>query len=235
MTSNQALQDPHHLTFTQPRALGRRVSDEFTVPACRVHHRELHRSGDEVAWWRQLSIDPLPVALKLWQQSRADGQLFPSPKALGRRGRRTRLTQLPTMDQARAVIQTRPLREVFSRQLPALLTGRSGSSVGGNAQVTPVRRHSIIGLAIDTCSSTSHDLRICFHSPIGTAFADIKIDGRREHGPSAASGFGPSCGAPIIGRPGKLLVQPRSGRVSGQTGATPRRQILVDARPRPSG
>jgi ERF superfamily len=29
--------DPHHLTFTQPRALGRRVSDEFTVPVCRVH------------------------------------------------------------------------------------------------------------------------------------------------------------------------------------------------------
>jgi hypothetical protein len=70
--------DPHHLTFTQPRALGRRVSDEFTVPVCRVHHRELHRSGDEAAWWRVLNIDPLPVALKLWQQSRADGELFPS-------------------------------------------------------------------------------------------------------------------------------------------------------------
>jgi hypothetical protein len=70
--------DPHHLTFTQPRALGRRVSDEFTVPVCRVHHRELHRSGDETAWWRLLNIDPLPVALRLWQQSRADGELFPS-------------------------------------------------------------------------------------------------------------------------------------------------------------
>jgi hypothetical protein len=70
--------DPHHLTFTQPRALGRRVSDEFTVPVCRIHHRELHRSGDEVAWWRRLDIDPLPVALKLWQQTQADGELFPS-------------------------------------------------------------------------------------------------------------------------------------------------------------
>ena len=69
--------DPHHLTFTQPRALGRRVSDEFTVPICRIHHRELHRSGNEVAWWRRLNIDPLPVALKLWQQSRADGELIP--------------------------------------------------------------------------------------------------------------------------------------------------------------
>jgi hypothetical protein len=55
--------DPHHLTFTQPRALGRRVSDEFIVPVCRIHHRELHLSGDEAAWWQTLNIDPLPVAL----------------------------------------------------------------------------------------------------------------------------------------------------------------------------
>src|SRR6266496_2514855 len=65
--------DPHHLTFTQPRALGRRVSDEFIVPVCRVHHRELHRSGNEAAWWRKLNIDPIPVALRLWQQTRMDG------------------------------------------------------------------------------------------------------------------------------------------------------------------
>jgi len=62
--------DPHHLTFTQPRALGRRVSDEFTVPVCRIHHRELHRSGDEAAWWRRFNIDPIPVALRLWQTHR---------------------------------------------------------------------------------------------------------------------------------------------------------------------
>src|SRR6202048_4245103 len=48
--------DPHHLTFTQRRALGRRVSDEFTVPICRLHHRELHRSGDEAAWGRRVNI-----------------------------------------------------------------------------------------------------------------------------------------------------------------------------------
>jgi hypothetical protein len=69
--------DPHHLTFTQPRALGHRVSDEFTVPVCRIHHRELHRSGDEAAWWRKLNIDPLPVALGLWQHTRVDGELGP--------------------------------------------------------------------------------------------------------------------------------------------------------------
>jgi hypothetical protein len=67
--------DPHHLTFTQPRALARRVSDEFTVPVCRAHHRELHRSGDEAAWWARLNIDPLPVALKLWQQTRSDSEM----------------------------------------------------------------------------------------------------------------------------------------------------------------
>jgi ERF superfamily len=67
--------DPHHLTFTQPRALGRRASDEFIVPVCRIHHRELHRSGDEAAWWRRLNIDPLPIALRLWQQTRSDEEL----------------------------------------------------------------------------------------------------------------------------------------------------------------
>ena len=31
--------DAHHLKFAQPRALGRKVSDEFTVPLCREHHQ----------------------------------------------------------------------------------------------------------------------------------------------------------------------------------------------------
>jgi hypothetical protein len=69
--------DPHHLRFAQTRALGRRVSDEFTVPVCRIHHRELHRQGDEAAWWAQFSIDPLPVALRLWQQTRLSGVIPP--------------------------------------------------------------------------------------------------------------------------------------------------------------
>jgi hypothetical protein len=65
--------DPHHLRFVQPYALGRRVSDEFTVPLCRVHHRDLHRHGDEAAWWGKLSIDPVPLALTLWQHTRVNG------------------------------------------------------------------------------------------------------------------------------------------------------------------
>jgi hypothetical protein len=71
--------DPHHLTFTQPRALGYRVSDEFTVPVCRIHHRELHRASDEAGWWQKLNIDPFPVALRLWQHTRVNGDgLAPS-------------------------------------------------------------------------------------------------------------------------------------------------------------
>ena len=65
--------DPHHLRFVQPRALGRKVSDEFTVPLCRIHHRELHRKGDESAWWKGAKIDPVPIALRLWQHSRCTG------------------------------------------------------------------------------------------------------------------------------------------------------------------
>jgi hypothetical protein len=65
--------DAHHLRFAQPRALGRKVSDEFTVPVCRVHHRERHRHGDEVAWWQAIKIDPLPIARRLWQHGRPNG------------------------------------------------------------------------------------------------------------------------------------------------------------------
>jgi hypothetical protein len=57
--------EAHHIRFAQPQALGRKVSDEYTVPVCRVHHRELHRYGDEVSWWAGVSIDPLPIALEL--------------------------------------------------------------------------------------------------------------------------------------------------------------------------
>lgn len=38
----QTSSDVHHLKFAQPRPLGRMVSDEFTVPLCRVHHQDLH-------------------------------------------------------------------------------------------------------------------------------------------------------------------------------------------------
>jgi hypothetical protein len=61
--------DPHHLRFAQPRALGLKVSDEFTVPLCRGHHQQLHRAGNEVAWWENLKINVLPLARGLWEQT----------------------------------------------------------------------------------------------------------------------------------------------------------------------
>jgi ERF superfamily len=65
--------DAHHLRFMQPRALGRRVSDEFVVPLCRTHHRVLHRRGDEAAWWDSVQLDPVAIAQRLWRQTRLSG------------------------------------------------------------------------------------------------------------------------------------------------------------------
>ena len=61
--------DAHHLRFMQSRALGRKVSDEFTVPLCRGHHREAHRFGDEAAWWRSTGVDPTVAARALWLET----------------------------------------------------------------------------------------------------------------------------------------------------------------------
>jgi hypothetical protein len=62
--------DAHHLRFAQPRALGRKVSDEYTVPVCRLHHRELHDYGDEASWWAGVNVDPVSVALALLRGTR---------------------------------------------------------------------------------------------------------------------------------------------------------------------
>jgi hypothetical protein len=57
------------LRFAQLPALGRKVSDEFTVPLCRGHHREVHRSGDETTWWKKVGIDPTLTARALWLET----------------------------------------------------------------------------------------------------------------------------------------------------------------------
>src|SRR5450432_839548 len=62
--------DAHHIRFMQPRAMGRKVSDEFVAPLCRTHHRAVHHVGDERAWWKQAGIDPAKVARKLWKRTR---------------------------------------------------------------------------------------------------------------------------------------------------------------------
>ncbi len=65
--------DPHHLRFAQLRALGRKASDEFAVPLCRIHHRLVHRLGNEGAWWQEAGIDPIKAARKLWKRTRLEG------------------------------------------------------------------------------------------------------------------------------------------------------------------
>lgn len=69
--------DAHHIRYAQPRALGRKSSDEFTVPLCRIHHREVHRLGNERKFWRQVEIDPMPVAHRLWQKTLGLVQVAP--------------------------------------------------------------------------------------------------------------------------------------------------------------
>jgi hypothetical protein len=61
--------DAHHVRFAQNRAMSRKVSDEFTVPLCRGHHRELHRHGDEASWWDKLGLDPSAAARALWLET----------------------------------------------------------------------------------------------------------------------------------------------------------------------
>ncbi len=58
--------DAHHMRFAQGPALGRKVSDEFTVPLCRGHHREVHHCGDEPVWWLKVRINPMVKARELW-------------------------------------------------------------------------------------------------------------------------------------------------------------------------
>jgi hypothetical protein len=56
----------HHVRYAQARGLGIKVSDEYAVPLCSVHHDELHRVGNEKIWWSNHGIDPLKVAAELW-------------------------------------------------------------------------------------------------------------------------------------------------------------------------
>jgi hypothetical protein len=64
--------------------LGLKVSDEFTAPLCRGHHRQLHQAGNEVAWWEGLKINALPIAKGLWEQTHpksAAGEIHPNEDA----------------------------------------------------------------------------------------------------------------------------------------------------------
>ena len=70
--------DPHHLRFAQPRAIGLKVSDEFTVPLCRSHHRNLHQSSNELRWWENFRIEPMPIARKLGRRGISCPKMTPA-------------------------------------------------------------------------------------------------------------------------------------------------------------
>jgi hypothetical protein len=74
--------DPHHLRYMQPRALGRKASDEFAVPLCRVHHRAAHRASDERVWWTAAGIDPIKAAREFWKHTRESEGRPPSNAAV---------------------------------------------------------------------------------------------------------------------------------------------------------
>jgi len=96
--------DAHHLRFAQSPALGRKVSDEFTVPLCRGHHREVHRCGDEAAWWKSTGIDASAAARVLWLKT------HPLPSAIGQGGAKlveSRTDAVAVLGRARSVSRPR--------------------------------------------------------------------------------------------------------------------------------
>jgi hypothetical protein len=67
LVCGRAPSQAHHLRFAQPRALGSKVSDEWAVPLCNLHHRALHDCGAEETWWKAHNIDAIGEAGRLWQ------------------------------------------------------------------------------------------------------------------------------------------------------------------------
>ncbi len=73
----------HHVRYAQPRAMGRKVSDEWTVPLCATHHRALHTVGEEEKWWKELRVDPIAHAEQLWGENRGkEAHLVPNAREL---------------------------------------------------------------------------------------------------------------------------------------------------------
>lgn len=52
----------HHPKGLFPRTIGRRISDLLCLPLCDWHHTDgpaaLHRTGDELRWWRSIGAEP---------------------------------------------------------------------------------------------------------------------------------------------------------------------------------
>src|SRR5215470_9578420 len=66
----------HHVRYAQSKGIGLKVSDEFVIPLCAIHHRQLHETTKEREWWQERKIDPLTIAAALWRESQKS---FPDP------------------------------------------------------------------------------------------------------------------------------------------------------------
>jgi len=74
LVCGRAPSQAHHLRFAQPRALGSKVSDEWAVPLCNLHHRALHDCGAEETWWKAHNIDAISEAERLWRARHASAE-----------------------------------------------------------------------------------------------------------------------------------------------------------------
>ena len=72
----------HHIRFAQSKGLALKVSDEFTVPLCAIHHSENHSTGDERKWWQKHNIEPLAIARRLWEESCKRGEIVLPTKGI---------------------------------------------------------------------------------------------------------------------------------------------------------
>ena len=50
--------EAHHIREMLPRTMGKRVGDEWCVPLCSRHHRDLHKWG-HADWWEWVHVDAL--------------------------------------------------------------------------------------------------------------------------------------------------------------------------------
>jgi len=69
--------DPHHLRFAQPRALGER-SATSSRSSLRLHHNELHRHGDEAAWWPESMSTPCRLRSRFGGARKSMGRASPA-------------------------------------------------------------------------------------------------------------------------------------------------------------
>jgi hypothetical protein len=80
----------HHLKFARPTALGRKASDDFTVPLCSTQRLEFHTHGDERVWWATQRINASKVAEETWLTNSA------RPLMQGRSTEARKLRELPS-------------------------------------------------------------------------------------------------------------------------------------------